>query len=281
MLKHKQFHKVVTYCGLTIFLVIFMYFVYKNIASSIIFKNKDRINLIFYSSQAVYYSLGSGNVNYVIPFSPDDQILIPGGYGNYRIGAIGKLISLENKPEIYKRAFSSATSSFIDLYFYVPKSSIYYGNDFQKNLLPSYQNILFTKSNATLLDRIYLLFSFLNRNKNQFKVINETEFFKHYQGFFYKKIYRNIKDNVQIIYSKSYKTALLVSRMIEGEGIRVVDLTQVDLVNKKCTVTQQNMFSKTSIDLAEFFGCNLIKGSTNMSDIIITLGKLEKEWGVE
>jgi hypothetical protein len=266
-----------------IFLLI-LWFFYKNFSTSVFIKNKDRINLVFYSQNTSFFSLGKNDIDYLINFYPSTKILVPGGYRYYRVGALGKLIDLEKNPEIFKKVFSSATSSFVDLYFYPPKTEIYY--DKKDDLFfPSLKEIFFFKSNGNFLDRIILFFKFISKHRADFKIIDvkadifdDNKFHDDYIGIFYKKKYREIMPTVQIIYTKSYSTAYLLSRIITGEGIRVVDLKMDDHEKiNNCQIISKNI-NFVVWSLADFFGCEKKVGETEVSDIIIKLGKLESDW---
>ncbi len=280
----------------------FLYFIFKLFNSSVFLKGRERINVVFYGEKTLYYSLGK-EINYFLTFPSEIEVLIPGGYGYYRLGGLGKLVSLEKKPDIFKMSFSSLTSSAVDLYFYPSTTKIYYGDrkiPFSL-VFPSLKEIFFNKTNGNIIDRIFIALSFINKNPNRYEIISnyslvekgerllfdEERFFKENQGFFYKKTYRNKKDNVQILYTKSYKTAKLLSRIIEGEGVRVVDISQLSIANfqsldlKSCFfIENKQRPSLITADLQKFFNCQFKKGETDISDIILVLGKLEKEWEV-
>ncbi len=268
----------------------------KSVRSSIVLKGFDRLNVVIYSQTPVFYSLALNNISYFIPFQADYEMLIPGGYGQYRLGALGKLVYLEKKPEIIKRAFSAATSSFVDIYFYPRSTTIYYGSNFHPSVFPSPFAIFLSQSNASWLDRVILFYMFSYRNKNQYKLIEDLPiektgnvlsfdrdaFFKKYQGFLYEKSFRELNDTIQIKYAKNYKTAQLISQILEGEGIRVVDISEEggDDLNT-CIVLQKEKPDITVLSMAKHLGCSGEKGSTDISDIILSLGSLEEEWSVE
>ena len=109
-----------------------------------------------------------------------------------------------------------------------------------------------------------------------------NSFYKKFQGSFFQRAYRNYDINVQIVYTKSYKTAQLIGQMIEGEGIRVVDLLNQEKIITDCLLITDKKISttKTYQRLADFFKCKLKIGETTVSDIILELGDLEKEWAV-
>ena len=89
---------------------------------------------------------------------------------------------------------------------------------------------------------------------------------------------RQEKATVQIIYSNNIENANLLSRIIEGQGIRVVDISyKSDL--KTCYVIEDNDHSlKTADILTTSLSCRKKKAKTNPYDIILELGDKEKEW---
>ena len=271
------------------------YYLFKLVTSSVFLKGRDKINVIFYGEKTRFYSLDQKNVSYQLSFSNLVKVIVPGGYGDYKVGAIGKLASLENKPAIIRKTFSAMTSTLVDLYFYQKKTTIYH-DDSNLKPLPTFMEIFITNSNANLIDRLFLLYFFSNNNRESFQIIDlqpfESEgnnvtydynsFYKKFQGSFFQKAYRSSNINVQIIYTKSYKTARLIGQMIEGEGIRVVDLSGQEKKLSGCLLVSNKKISnsKTFLRLADFFKCKTKIGETTVSDIILELGDLEKEWAI-
>ena len=62
--------------------------------------------------------------------------------------------------DIFQKTYSAATSSIVDFYFYPKNTSIYYDNKEKSNNFPSTSNILFYRSNANWVDKIFLYFLF-------------------------------------------------------------------------------------------------------------------------
>jgi len=282
-----------------IFLVfLFGIVIFQQYSSSLFFQKKDRVNVVFYGKNTVYYSLGKyDGVHYFISFYPDVKVKVPGGYGNYRVGGLGKLVELEKKSDIFRKTFSVTTASTVDRYFFFPSQNIYYGKeemDEDSLAFPTYKDIFFSTSNSNVFDRIFIFFQFLGKRKRQFSEIDyksmlgtDEEFFqdkdfaKKYQGFLYNRIYRKEKKTVQIQYENSYKTALFISKIIEGNGIRTVDLSNANPTKGMCEVIEDaKAFSQTTKDMAGFFGCILKRGRPASSDILMKLGSVEKEWEI-
>ena len=271
------------------FLVCLIYYIFKSAVSSVFLKGNDKTNVVFYGKNTRLYSIGISDTYYILTFSPTSKVLIPGGYGKYRLGAIGKIASLDRDPDLIKRAMSSATSSFVDLYFYTNSGTIFYEDPAKYELFPTLKEFFLSKSDASLIDRFFVCVNLSNRNKNFYKIINlsddfsEETFNKNYQGSFYSKILREEGENLQIRYRKSYQTAKIVSRIVEGEGIRVVDLSESKYASKNCRLIIKNekKQTKTVKSLANFFHCQVISGETEISDIILELGDLEEKWAIE
>jgi len=253
----------------------------KTLRNSFFLKKRDRVNVVFYGQETAFYSLGFGDVDYFVYFSPDEKILIPGGFKDYRLGALGKLVNLEKKPAIFQHAFSIASSSFVDFYFYPAKTEIYYGNDQKNVFFPKITSFFLAKTNANWLERIYVCFLFSQRQVNQFRQIKNPSF-KDSVGNFYQKTYRNERAAVQILYTKNENNAKLLSQIIEGQGIRVSDYS-LDLDGQKNCQILVN--SKTTLESAkaigDFFHCPVFNRTIDAYDIIFKLGVEEENWAIE
>lgn len=273
--------------AVSLFCVLMLFIVFHSIGSSIFFSQKERINIVVYGARPMMFSIDlQDNINYAVSFYPDMEVKVPGGYGKYRIGALGKLVALEDKPEILSKTFSYATSTFVEYYFYPSNDVVHYGgNDDSSIRFPGIQEIMQMKSNAQFFDRIYLAYLFSKENQKQYKQLRSLpadDFVKKYQGYFYHKIYRQEKKNIEIIYSADYKTAETIGTLLEGMGIRVSDYKTSTDHGKQCFVTEQtDHFSDTAKDISSFFNCSLKKGNTDVYDIIFSMGNIEHEWEVE
>lgn len=275
--------------------LLIIYFLFASLRNSLLFNKKDRLNIVVYGEETAFYSYGfKDGVNYFISYPADIKILVPGGFGYYRLGALGKLVDLENEPSIFKKAFSSTTGSFVDFYFYPKKSEIFFGQEKKVVFFPKPTDFLFNRTNASIIDRFYVFTLFLTKQKNNFKQItnlpikqenndtyfDEKKFYDDQLGFFYQESMRGEKANVQIIYSNNIENANLLSKIIEGQGIRVVDISyKSDL--KTCYVIEDSDQSLKTVDmLVAFLGCRKKKAKTNPYDIILELGVKEKEWAL-
>jgi len=280
------------------FLMLITIYIVISITKSLIVNKPDRINILKYDNNATIYSLGiSDESNYLTSFNPDMKILIPGGYGYYRIGALGKLVKLEKNDMLLQKTLSYATSIYIDRYFYPNTSKIYYNSEAKKDLsLPGFKELFFYKSNSSFWDRMYLFFKlmFIEKNKvnilntyerlneNKEKVFDKDMFDKNYKGLFYRKAYRDERKSVQIIYSNNYDSAFIIGQILEGNGIRVVDISDKTYKNQKCQVIENTKnFTDTAKSISLFFNCDLLTDKTEISDIILNLGNIENKWSIK
>lgn len=253
----------------------------KAFKNSLFFSQRDRINIVFYGEKPAFFSFGlADNVHYLGYFNNDFLVFVPGGYGRYRIGSLGKLANLEKKPKIIQSTFSSMISAYVDFYFYPQKAEVY-SETASSEVGPLTVFKINYQTNANFFDRLYLLFLLINKRKGDFSLLrtdlNEEDFFSRYLGYFYQKFLRQERKNLQIDY-RNYQNVQVLSRIIEGEGIRVVDLTPVEDAPPNCQIID-NILSKTSLFLAKIFDCKISKGDSGVGDIRLILGeKLEKEW---
>lgn len=279
------------------FLVIFV-IILRQLFTSAFFAKQDRINILLYSAEPIYYSFEKGGeVHYVTSFNAESRAAVPGGYGVYRIGALGKLVTLEKNPDLLKKTFSRITGSMIDFYFYPKSETIYYGSKESVRLL-SMRELFLYESNANIFDRLYLSIQFIGKHLTDFEeihikkiqsgesvLLSDTAFARQYLGYFYHKSMRKENKTVQILFTNSYAAALNISRIIDGEGMRVVDIDvssnpKAKSLKQACMVIEgtEGRFSLTATELSAFFHCVLTRGKGRVSDIVIELGSTEKEW---
>lgn len=282
--------------------IYFIFITVRALKDSHFFTKRDRVTAIFYGKRPAFVSLGlSDGVNYVGYFTTEAEVIVPGGYGRYKIGALGRLADLENNPEIMRKTFSSVISAHVDFFFYPRNSPIFsdLGEKGEEDLsLPklSILDVFFNRrfvTNANLIDRWLIFVRMLNKQRNDFSLITtgsirqlenqtifrEDRFDKKYQGFFYEKTLRDEGKRVKILYS-SYSAAKILSRILDGEGIAVSDLSIIDKPYKECIIRESGSdASKTAVFLISIFDCRRQTGVADDVDIIFIPGeKIEREW---
>ena len=241
--KSKNIRKNNVFIGIGALVSLLFLLIASSFMSSLFMSKADRINILVFGEKTFLYSIDrKDSVHYAMYFYPDLKITVPKGYGFYRVGALGKLAGLEHNPDIFRQAFSYSTASFVPFYFYQNAKDVYYGGDQKMNLwLPGIKEILTYQSNTNFFDKIYLLGAFFTVKKADIQYIaasnfsrkeNDTskfmteDFTREFQGFFYQAQYRREMKSVQIIYDKHYNTAKALSNILEGSGIRVVDISE-------------------------------------------------------
>jgi len=277
------------------------YNIIQSYLSSLFFAEPDRLNLVFYGKNTSFYSIDvKEDRHYFMNFPPDLKIDTPGGYGKYRIGSIGKLIELEKNYEILKKSFSLISSSFVSYYFINSKDEIFYGLESSTELLkPTIADLLFSQRNSSFFDTLYILMLFSIKKDSDFVNISYTKkmdsalgkvdfsgdsFFKNSLGLFYQQVYRTEKQSIQIKYYESRKTAVNLSNIIEGNGIRVSNISKSmkKQIGDSCVVIYSSSNkNETAMDMANFFECTLVNGKTGIYDIVFEFNNdFEKKWEI-
>lgn len=294
-------HPYYRYIYITVTILVVIYFLFKIIqlfTSSLFFTDNSRINTIFYSQETAFYSLDKTNArHYVMYFPADLKMQVPGGYGTYRVGSLGKLAKLDTNFDLLQNTFSIGTTSFVNYYFYEDSDTVFYGDTVPtEKKKPQISDIWFLKSNASFFDKLYLTLSFMQKKKDDFYIISyqekenkalndiifqEESFIKSSIGLLYQAQYRDEQKSVQIQYPTSYTVAQSVGSLLEGNGIRVSDIS-LDLdKSKNCIILESSdIHSKTAKDLSAFFNCPIENKTTDVYDIILKLGNLEKDWEI-
>lgn len=293
---------------LTYAIIAFVFFygillVYRNISESSILDRSDRINIVFYGEYVTLISFGiTDSVNYIVSFDNEDRVSIPGGYDRYALGSLGRLAEIEKDPDLLKRAFSSMISGYVDFYTFHKNAPVYDATDSEA---PSYNRTDLIKtimsrenhSNMSFFDKLYVSFLIARRRQQDFvslknvSVLNEKDdvydfsergFQKKYEGFFFHQLIREESLDVQMIY-KSAKSAQTLARVIEGQGIRVVDLSLYteDKMPKRCILIMHKDVESTHTVrfLKRKFDCTIKEGVIEGSDIQMIAGlELEEAW---
>lgn len=264
---------------------------------SLFFSHKERVNILVYGQTPRIISVGiTDGQHYIIDYPADDVTQTPGCYGNYRVGALGKLSYLEKKPEILQRTFSYTLGAYIDYYYYPKNGSdtVYYGETQEGASSLAISNILSYRSNANFIDSAYVSLKLMGltprmfkklevitQEKNSKKLIDAEAMSRKYQGYFFENAYRKERASVQILYRYRYETALSLSQVLQGEGIRVVDMSITEPDLSTCMIrTKKQESLKTVADLSEMLGCKVETGNTDIYDIIFILGNREKDWEI-
>lgn len=263
-----------------------LFFIWHAWHNSVLVHTSDRVTVAVYGETTTVYSFGiEDGITYAFVFPPDLRLTIPGGYGEYRTGAVGKLTALENNPDIIRRTFALATASFVDLYYYPASETIYYGEEAQRSsaFRHNFWSLSSLKTNGSIIDTLYLSY-IIGKKGDSFAVISPSsveDFRKSYMGYLYRDPFRQENKTVQIRYANRYAVATAVSDILEGTGINVSDLSVDDGVVEQCTIIENTAEpSQTAAAISAFFGCRIGQGETDIYDILVTLGPIESSWEI-
>lgn len=280
-----------------VFIAFFLFFItilIFGLYNSLFFKKPERINIFIFNEKPVLLSLSTiGESSYYINLYPDLKLNIPGGYGDYRIGALVKLSNIEKDNTIINRAIAGSLFTFLDYYFYTNDTQSIFGESKNPEFSLNIKNLILNKSNASILDKIYLIlklvgiqnhnfvkleaFEMLNKNKDM--VLDTERFIQEYNGLFFQHAYRDERKSVQILYTNNYKSADTIAKILENNGIRVVDISETNKTYKECKIIEKNKkYSITSKKISKYLSCDLINADTGISDVVIYLGNIEELW---
>ena len=266
------------------------------LTSKILSWNGDRLQVVFYQEYSEMVSIDRRDLLHSrMQFNPDTRVLVPGGFGYYRVGSLGKLIRYQKDKTLFSKAFSSSTGSMISIVFYPRKETIYYSNDKEDLKKPLTKremitSVFFNETDGSFIDRIilgYMLFGLPMENIERLEPSGIIREGKEYvsmdavlhksMGYWFQRAFRKEDKTVQIAYEHSYSTAQLVSIVIEGSGIRVVDLAE-QKKRPTCEVWETGEKSKTAEQLVSYFSCVYVHKRPPISDILFVLGPVEEKW---
>jgi len=293
--------------GITVFIsLLALYGIFalsRSLRQSYILDARDRVNVIFYDEKPMLLSFGlTDEVNYIMSPNHGQAVQVPGGYGQYPTASLGRLAEIEHDPALIQRAFSSAISGYVD-YYVAPETSKIYKQPSEEDPDPRFERfrllrLIFAptvQTNMNIFDKIHIAMTISKKRQSDFIVLNpvskpdkdqdsvefyEKGFQKKYKGFFFHQSLREEGLSVKILYD-SYSAAVILSRVIEGEGIRVVDLSQLDEAGtERCTIQHAlKKPTKTVQFLSKQFNCVVEESEVEGSDIIMSLGsQIEEEW---
>lgn len=229
-------------------LVLYFFIIcFRSVGDRVTFFDHDRVNVLFYGAEPMVLSFGIGDAgNYVLYFDPSTEMYTVGGYGYYRIGSLEKLAQIEKDYDLLRRTVASALSTDIDYYF-SPKETTVYGGESSATDLEKFSLLrrilsFHERTNAHIMDRLLLAWVVLSHKQVDFVELKTTflekkgnsarfqegEFARYYKGFFYERTLRESRNELKIVYNESYKSAATLSRILEGQGIRIVDIAKHD-----------------------------------------------------
>lgn len=291
-----------------LFLILFIgaLYVFREISTSAFLSPRERITVGIYDQIPYIFSYDKkSNLGTVVYYNPDVQVQVPGGYGWYKVGSVQLLAHIENKTAgLLNRTFANLSGVPVDWVIYRNAKDVISGEmpDFltyfmQNRELPTLFSKNFAQTTQNLIDKI-LISHVLSSSPERLIVVDAREDYvtrdgtryytqekldSHLKGYLYQKNASENAAKVQIFATKGqYKGALLIARLIEGMGIKVLSVDQVASTAGSACVFQFDEPGRQIADvLHTYFPCTQKKGSdsTNvvmsfyLSDSLATLYK--------
>ncbi len=279
---------VILIVGSVLLLLIVTTWLARVFGDSFFLKPYQRINIGMWGKRSIILSYNLHSPDHTLIFFTNNyEIEIPGGLRGYTVGSIGRLVSLEKKQVIYKKALSSAGQVLIHKTLHDATDTVYF-DDFGDisddrsvgSIITSY---IFGGGELNIFERLFLFFhmSDITSNRTSRIILSSGK----QEAKLYEKIFRNERKLVQIKYKSSVTTAYEISSILENIGIRVADVVEAsgNAVEKgaKCAVVESaGKQSETAKFLASYFECKMMSGDTGLYNIHLTFGDaFENEWG--
>ncbi len=270
--------------GLLLFLIVIFVLAWRSYQTSLFVLDRNRILVgVWLGEEAYVLSLpkDSGQ-NHILWYPPSQEVTIPGGLKNYKLGALAKVAQLESDPRLYTKAMSQLAGIPLEKTLYKSTQEVYYGDPETQGsvseISAKVRSSLWNLEGGSFWDKL-----FLYQKAGTLRSSN-TELYiklKPDKANLYDRLFRNEKRLVQMTYSGTPETAFFLSRLLEGIGIRVSDIGAYSgPVIKQCVVTEKvGGESKTAAYIAEYFGCTYKTGDTGLYEIQFALGSdTIEEW---
>lgn len=271
--------------GILIVLLYASFVIFNDLRTSLFFKTEGRYTLLIYDRFPYVLSMDfSKKYHTLIILQHNVEEKIPGGYGKYRIGALGKLAYLENDFTLVNRAVSSLIMAPIqgsiiafhpELYHDDNSDLISFNLNFRHLFLMNY------KSNISFFNRLFILMeSYKIENvPDRYEIIYDVN---GLVGRLYDETFRSENRTVQLIYN-NYSSANELANIFNGYGIQVVDISKsLTTQRERCYIVEEGSYhSRTAEFIGAYLGCKLGFGETDISDIIVSLDEqIEKNWAM-
>lgn len=270
--------------GLFLFLIVIFVLAWRSYQTSLFVLDRNRILVgIWLGEEAYVLSLPKeSGQNHVLWYPPSQEVTIPGGLKNYKLGALAKVAQLESDPRLYTKAMSQLAGIPLEKTLYKNTQEIYYGEPEAygsiSEIAAKVRSSLWNLQGGSVWDKL-----FLYQKAGALRSSN-TELYvklKPDKANLYDRLFRNEKRLVQMTYPGSPETAFFLSRLLEGIGIRVSDIgPYTGPVIKQCVITEKvGTQSKTAAYITEYFGCMYKTGDTGLYEIQFALGSdTIEEW---
>lgn len=270
--------------GLFLFLLVVIVLAWRSYQTSLFVLDRNRILVgIWLGEEAYVLSLPKeSGQNHLLWYPPSQEVTIPGGLKNYKLGALAKVAQLESDPRLYTKAMSQLAGIPLEKTLYKSTQEVYYGepeaHGTVSEIATQIRSSLWNLDGGSFWDKL-----FLYQKAGALRSSN-TELYiklKPDKANLYDRLFRNEKRLVQMTYSGLPETAFFLSRLLEGIGIRVSDIgPYTGPAIKQCVVTEKvGTQSKTAAYITGYFGCRYQTGDTGLYEIQFALGSdTIEEW---
>lgn len=280
-----SFRLVVLGVGVLILLLVLISLALRNIQSSLFSESLSRVNIGYWGEHSYVLSIGRQSKQHtVLLFANSHPVRIPGGLAEYRIGALGKLASLEHDQQLYTKAMGAGSGVFIHRFVHESSQEVYYDDtwihaqDFQAVRKELMLRTILERGSLSLFDRLYVLFALQESKPSQVSIVRVDTTTPSLLLF--DKVFRQERKLVQLRYATSDRTAYALSKLLENTGIRVADISPSAKSAGACTIIESHKpSSHTARFLSTYFDCPIEVGDTGLYDVVFGMSpEIERVW---
>ncbi len=255
------------------------------------YKIKERLNIVVYSPRFYFYSIDlRSDLDYLASLPLEYKIEVPGGYGEYFIGSVGKLSALEKDLSLIKKTTSRLFAVPVDFVVFQDLEKVYQKPPADNETLLRAYEVFLLSSDASLAEKIYLFFKLIDSNKRKIKKISAYRFVEgeriniqklneYTNGLFLSSALRRENRIVQI-YTSYPSAGENLMQVLEGVGVNVFEISQIAGEGPCKIVEYTTQQSQTAIFLQSFLNCKYVVESNKKGivDIDIFLNKKSEQW---
>lgn len=270
--------------GILLLLSVVAYLLFQEYRQSLFSSPLARINVAIWGEHSYVISLGkTTRQHYIFLFPNSYEVMVPGGLKGYKIGALGKLSSLEKDTQLFAKAMGQGSGVFVHKYLFSSQTEIFEDDtwvestNFSQMKKEIFAGIL-APGDLNVFDRLFVYLSLQQAKPSQTTVVRVKGAVP--ELLLYDKVFRNEKKLVQLVFSQSERTAYFIADFLENTGIRVADISKNPKQSSQCVIIESSdQFSQTSRFLSSYFDCNLTRGDTGLYEVQWFLNdEVENRW---
>lgn len=259
-----------------------LFYAIQTIRQSLLFSSRNRISIAVLAPHAFVLSFDKKTaITNVIYFNTSAQVTVPGGYGWYSLNSLPLLGAIEHKEfSITRHTFEELVGAPIDAVIIPTKIDIVdeSSDPFIEWFFETRRSFLtplsrqFKLSTHNIIDW-YFFRSILSTRKDKLVFVDGSiglvptkKDEKRYsaekldltvKGFLYWS-YPSAHGAVNIfVPQKLYSAGTRIGRIVEGAGMKVLDVQSVERAPNACVLIGARMHKDTLSSLARYFGCTI------------------------